>query len=69
MTQTAAPVQFGDLLASLQYDTRQDLRTLLAEYSLKGLSGGGAEAFNRSIKYWASAYRNTAIANDATLGV
>ncbi|MGI8512277.1 MAG: MlaD family protein, partial [Solirubrobacteraceae bacterium] len=68
VTQTAAPVQFGDVLASLQSDTRADLRTLLAEYSLKGLSGGGAEAFNRSIKYWASAYRNSAIVNNATLG-
>jgi phospholipid/cholesterol/gamma-HCH transport system substrate-binding protein len=68
MNQTAAPVQFGDVLAALQSDTRQDLRTFLTEYSLKGLSGGGAEGFNRSIKYWGSAYRNTAIANDATLG-
>jgi virulence factor Mce-like protein len=67
--QTSAPVQFGDVLASLQSDTRSDLRTLLAEYSLKGLGNGGAEAFNRSVKYWGKAYRSTAIASDATLGI
>jgi phospholipid/cholesterol/gamma-HCH transport system substrate-binding protein len=66
--QTAAPVQFGDVLASLQSDTRADLRTLLTEYSLKGLGNGGAEAFNRSIKYWARAYRGTALVSDAALG-
>jgi virulence factor Mce-like protein len=66
-TQTAAPVQFGDLLAALQSDTRADLQTLLQEYS-QGLAGGGAEGFNRSIKYWKDAYRSSAIAQDATLG-
>ena len=66
-TQTSAPVQFGDLLASLQSDTRADLQVFLQEYA-KGLRGGGAEAFNRSIKYWEAAYKNGAIASDATLG-
>ena len=66
-TQTSAPVQFGDLLASLQSDTRADLQTFLQEYA-KGLRGGGAEGFNRSIKYWEDAYKNGALANDATLG-
>ena len=66
-TQTAAPVQFGDLLSALQSDTREDLQTALREYSA-GLEGAGARGFNRSIKYWKEAYRNSAIANDATLG-
>ena len=35
------PVQFGDLLASLQSDTREDLQVFLQEYA-KGLEGGGA---------------------------
>ena len=65
--QTAAPVQFGQLLETLQADTREDLQTFLREYS-KGLSGKGARGFNQSIKYWESAYRNSALANDATLG-
>jgi phospholipid/cholesterol/gamma-HCH transport system substrate-binding protein len=65
--QTAAPVQFGQVLEALQADTREDLRTFLREYS-KGLSGKGAKGFNDSIKYWESAYKNSALANDATLG-
>ena len=67
VTQTAAPVQFGDLLTALQRDTRSDLQTFLREYS-KGLSDGGAEGFNQAIKYWKPAYLNSSLANDATLG-
>jgi phospholipid/cholesterol/gamma-HCH transport system substrate-binding protein len=67
VTQTAAPVQWGDLLTALQSDTRADLQTFLREYS-KGLDKGGAEGFNEAIKYWEPAYRNSSLANDATLG-
>ena len=67
VTQTAAPVQFGDLLTALQSDTRSDLQTFLREYS-KGLSGGGAKGFNQAIHYWKPAYLNSSLANDATLG-
>jgi virulence factor Mce-like protein len=67
VTQTAAPVQFGDLLTALQSDTRTDLQTFLREYS-KGLSHGGAEGFNQAIHYWKPAYLNSSLANDATLG-
>jgi phospholipid/cholesterol/gamma-HCH transport system substrate-binding protein len=67
VTQTAAPVQWGDLLTALQSDTRSDLQTFLREYS-KGLDEGGAEGFNQAIKYWEPAYRNASLANDATLG-
>ena len=42
VTQTAAPVQWGDLLTALQSDTREDLKTFLREYS-KGLDKGGAD--------------------------
>jgi phospholipid/cholesterol/gamma-HCH transport system substrate-binding protein len=65
--QTAAPVQFGQLLSVLQHDTREDLKSFLREYS-KGLSGKGARGFNQSIRYWEGAYRDSALANDATLG-
>ncbi|MFL5825863.1 MAG: MlaD family protein [Thermoleophilaceae bacterium] len=65
--QTASSVSFGEVLKVLDSNTRDDLRTLLAEYS-KALDKGGAEAFNQSTKYWAGAYRNTAIASDALLG-
>ncbi|HEX6582307.1 MAG TPA: MlaD family protein [Thermoleophilaceae bacterium] len=67
VTQTAAPVQWGDLLTALQSDTRSDLQTFLREYS-KGLEEGGAEGFNQAIEYWEPAYRNSSLANDATLG-
>ena len=67
VTQTAAPVQWGDLLTALQSDTRSDLQTFLREYS-KGLDKGGAEGFNQAIEYWEPAYRNSSLANDATLG-
>jgi phospholipid/cholesterol/gamma-HCH transport system substrate-binding protein len=67
VTRTSAPVQFGQVLSALQSDTREDLKSFLREYS-KGLEGKGARGFNESIKYWDSAYRNSALANDATLG-
>jgi phospholipid/cholesterol/gamma-HCH transport system substrate-binding protein len=66
-TQTSAPVQFGQLLTALQSDTREDLKIFLREFS-KGLSGKGARGFNDSIKYWEAAYKNSSLANDATLG-
>ena len=66
-SQTAAPVQFEQVLRVLQRDTRSDLQTLLQEFA-KGLDGGGAEAFNKSIPYWTPAYKYGSIANDATLG-
>jgi virulence factor Mce-like protein len=66
-SQTAAPVQFEEVLRVLQRDTRGDLQTLLKEFA-KGLNGGGAEAFNRSIKFWKPAYQYSSLANDASLG-
>jgi virulence factor Mce-like protein len=66
--QTSASVSFGDVLTALQSDTREDLQVFLKEYS-KGLEGEGAKGFNDSIRYWESAYRNSSLANDATLGL
>ena len=66
-TQTAAPVQIGEVLNALQSDTREDLKTFLREYST-ALEGEGAAGFNTSIPYWKPAYRDSAIASDATLG-
>jgi phospholipid/cholesterol/gamma-HCH transport system substrate-binding protein len=66
-SQTQAPVQFSQLLSVLQEDTRADLQTLLEEFA-KGLDGGGAQAFNRSIPYWKPAYLYSSQANDASLG-
>lgn len=69
MAQTAAPVQLGEILNVLKADVRGDLRTLLAEYSLKGLENGGAEGFNDAIEFFEPAYRSSSLANDALLGV
>jgi virulence factor Mce-like protein len=67
-TQTSAPVQFGDVLATLQSDTRADLQTFLKEYS-KGLEGKGAAGFNQSLRYGPAAFKSTAQVNDALLGI
>jgi ABC-type transporter Mla subunit MlaD len=69
MSQTSHPVQLPEILSVLKADVRGDLRTLLAEYSLKGLGGGGAEGFNDAIPFFEPAYRSTSLANDALLGV
>ena len=67
VNQTATPVQLDQVLTALQTDTREDLKTLLREYSA-GLEGKGADGFNASIKYWKPAYRDTAIVSEAMLG-
>jgi phospholipid/cholesterol/gamma-HCH transport system substrate-binding protein len=66
--QTAAPVQFGQLLEALQSDTREDLRTVLQEYG-QAVSGEGGRGFNRSIQYWKPAFKSSAMVNDATRGM
>ena len=66
--QTATPVQFGELLTALQSDTREDLRTFLLEYAVKGLGNGGADAYNRGLDNAPEALRNASLANEATLG-
>jgi virulence factor Mce-like protein len=65
--QTDTPVQFDEILTALQTDTREDLKTLLREYAA-GLRGKGGKGFNRSIRYWKPAYRDTAIVSEAMLG-
>jgi virulence factor Mce-like protein len=64
--QASAPVQFDQVLGSLQADTRHNLQILLEQYG-KGVKVGGP-AYNRSVKYWASAYKNSAIVNQALQG-
>ena len=68
VAQTRGPVQLGQLFTALQADTRKNLQTLLREYS-NALEGEGADGYRRSIPYWEPAYRNSAIVQDATLGV
>jgi len=65
--QTDTPVQLDEVLTALQTDTREDLKTLLREYAA-GLRGKGGKGFNRSIRYWKPAYRDSAIVSEAMLG-
>jgi phospholipid/cholesterol/gamma-HCH transport system substrate-binding protein len=84
ITQTAAPVQFGDLLTSLQYDDRRNLQD-----TINGFGGAltrkpdarddaaadpsvrgktAAQSLNLAAKYAAPAFKGSAIVNDAFLG-
>jgi phospholipid/cholesterol/gamma-HCH transport system substrate-binding protein len=67
--QTSSSVSFSQVLSLLQSDVRTDLRTLLYELGTRGLKGGGAKGFNRAIPYFRPAYRLSALANDALLGL
>jgi len=64
--QTREPVQFGQLLTSLQSDTRSNLQTLLQQYGLAVYQGGAA--YNQSITYWKPAYQWGAAVSHDTLG-
>jgi phospholipid/cholesterol/gamma-HCH transport system substrate-binding protein len=67
-TRATTPVQFDQILTSLQTDTRKNLQVLLKEYGT-GVSDGGSAGFNASIPYWEPAYKYSAIVNEATLGL
>ena len=67
MSQTAAPVQFVRVLELFQRDVRADLKTLLRELSI-GLERGAA-GFREGARFWEDAYRFSALANDAALGL
>ena len=66
-SQTTAPVLLGDVLTTLQSDTRRDLQVLLREVST-GLGDGAAESLNRGARDAAPALRDLAVASDASLG-
>jgi phospholipid/cholesterol/gamma-HCH transport system substrate-binding protein len=67
INQTSAPVQLDQILAALQAPTRRDLQGVLRELA-SGLGDGGAQGLNRSIPYWAPAYRDTSVVTDALQG-
>ena len=68
VSQTSSPVQLGQVLSILESDTRENIRKIFREYG-SSLEGAGARGFNRSIPYWEPAYRNSAIVQEATLGL
>jgi phospholipid/cholesterol/gamma-HCH transport system substrate-binding protein len=65
---TRTPVQLDQILTSLQSDTRKNLQVLLDEYS-HALRPPGSTGYNASIPYWEPAYKNSALVNQATLGL
>ena len=84
ISQTSAPVQFDQVLGTLQFDTRKDLQDLLVGYG-EALNGEpepgedadqdpdtrgetGGQGLNDSLDYSADALRGAAIVNRATLG-
>jgi virulence factor Mce-like protein len=85
MTQTAAPVQLGDVLTSLQQDTRKSLKAVLREYgdaltdpptaaddaNADPDSRGktAAQSLNDNFVNAGPALRNTSIVNEALLGL
>jgi phospholipid/cholesterol/gamma-HCH transport system substrate-binding protein len=85
MTQTAAPVQFDQVLTALQSNTREDLKRLLEGYGTAltyqptaaddvgqdpDVKGEtAAQSLNDSIDYAPGALKGTAIVNDALLGL
>ena len=66
-SQTAFPVQFGQVLTALQSDTREDLKVLLRELST-AYGGRGPAGFSQWLRYQEPAYRSTALVNQALLG-
>jgi phospholipid/cholesterol/gamma-HCH transport system substrate-binding protein len=64
--QSREPVQFDQVLTSLQSDTRSNLQILLQQYGLAVKQGG--PAYNKSIQYWLPAYEYGAEVSHDTLG-
>jgi virulence factor Mce-like protein len=83
-TQTAAPVQFGDVLTALQQDTRRSLQQVLEDYgnaltakpTQEDDANGdpstrgqtAAESLNDTLDYAGPAEKNVSIVNQALLG-
>ncbi len=67
ISQGTEPVQFDQLLDTLQYNTRTNLQQLLKGYGTAVKEGGSA--YNGSIQYWLPAYEYTAVVNHDALGI
>jgi phospholipid/cholesterol/gamma-HCH transport system substrate-binding protein len=64
---TTAPVQFDQVLTSLQADTRRNLQILLQQYGTAVSKAG--PSYNRSIQYWLPAYEYSSIVAHDSLGI
>src|SRR5262249_43192384 len=65
--QTSDPVQFDQVLTSLQAPVRENLRQTLFGFA-KALSGPGPEAIRNTIPIWDPLFRKAAIVTDASTG-
>ncbi len=65
--QGTEPVQFDQVLTSLQSDTRRNLQILLQQYG--GAVKAAGPSYNRSIQFWLPAYEYTAIFAHDALGI
>jgi phospholipid/cholesterol/gamma-HCH transport system substrate-binding protein len=67
VAQTAAPVQLDQILSTLQKDTRDNLKLLLAGLG-EGFADGGAKSLNEAWKFSDEAFTEGAITAEATRG-
>jgi phospholipid/cholesterol/gamma-HCH transport system substrate-binding protein len=65
--QGTEPVQFDQVVTSLQAPTRQNLQTLLQQFGDAVKKGG--PSYNASIKYWLPAYEYSAVVSHDALGL
>jgi hypothetical protein len=65
--QGTEPVQFDQVLTSLQSGTRANLQTLLQQFGRAVKQGG--PSYNASIKYWLPAYEYSAVVAHDALGI
>jgi virulence factor Mce-like protein len=66
-TQTSTPVQLDQVLAALDFDTRDSLKMTLGELG-KAMDAGLAKEFDKSLPDQAPAYKFSAIVAEALLG-
>jgi phospholipid/cholesterol/gamma-HCH transport system substrate-binding protein len=64
---TTDPVQFDQVLTSLQSDTRRNLQILLQQYGVAVKKGG--PSYSKSIQYWLPAYKYSSIVAHDSLGI
>ncbi len=60
------PVQFDQVLTTLQMNTRTNLQILLQQYGRAVQQAG--PSYNQSIQYWLPAYKYSSVVSHATLG-
>jgi ABC-type transporter Mla subunit MlaD len=65
--QGTEPVQFDQVVTSLQSGTRQNLQTLLQQFGTAVKKGGSS--YNASIKWWLPAYEYSAVVAHDALGL